>query len=594
MSTLSRKDSIERIEDSPDSCPTATLLNVFLLGLGMKIGGCTIAWNYGLIVGFGEYFLTVFVLGIGYLFLGLCVAEMFSIIPFSGGYYGYVRCVLGPFLGYMVGCCGICESTFQMAVSILKIGQFVTAAFDISQNFEPLWWLLIFITVLACHVFAAKWFWNWISVVASIGILLVFIYLFGTMPHLNFHHNAGEVFAQHDDNNFFSVFRLAVLFFLGFDLLTVTSNDIIRPKVVIPKVIITLIICLIILATWLMITVVSQSPGLITPELYQHSTMFPLVYGYELIFGITRRQALVLCIIPSFATPLGYMFVIGKQIQSMALSGLLPQILKETITPKLVPFNAMIAASIFAYLGLLYSWLVNPYTTLSRFATLGGCIVYILMFSCYIVCNYRYPQLPRSFRNPLGIYSAYIGILIFGASLFIMLFLSSDIPLTTVLFFLYVLFAIVYYYVVAETQQGFSADEQKLFFKVYIANLKTRQELSILQRMTSDLSALFVNLRALQGAPKVDIDPEDELYDEPIILRNNSNGGSSRRVHCAIIKDDCIHHQDGYASDLRLIDEMLLHEYEHELNDIQEIDELVMENQTSEYDEEGLELLSKK
>lgn len=51
----------------------------------MKLGGCCVAWNYGLITGFWEYFIAVTLVGLGYLMLGLCMAEMVSIMTFDGG-----------------------------------------------------------------------------------------------------------------------------------------------------------------------------------------------------------------------------------------------------------------------------------------------------------------------------------------------------------------------------------------------------------------------------------------------------------------------------------------------------------------------------
>jgi amino acid transporter len=167
-------------EEEDEGPPNATWVNAFLLGIAMKLGGCTIAWNYGLVVGFWGYFMAVVVIGCGYAMLGLCMSEMISIMSFSGGYYGYARCAIGPFPGYIVGCCGIMESVFSMSMSVLKIGQFFTLVFELDRQYEILWWFLTFGFVICSHAIGAQYFWYWIAFIALSCLTLVFIYLFGS------------------------------------------------------------------------------------------------------------------------------------------------------------------------------------------------------------------------------------------------------------------------------------------------------------------------------------------------------------------------------------------------------------------------------
>jgi len=232
-----------------------------------------------------------------------------------------------------------------------------------------------------------------------------------------------------------------------------------------------LISTLFVLAIWLLFSVACQAPG-VTKQLYQLPTLFPLIFGYERIFGISRLSATCIAIIPSFSTVLAYMYVVGKQVNSMAKSGLLPAIFKITVTEERVPLLGMIFVCCFATTGLFYSWWANPYTTLSRFSTLSGCIIYVSMFVCYIIFNTRYSNMERSFRNPLGIASAIFGILIFTSVFIIIISFNLEYYQVTVLFAGYLLIVTIYYYMYAETHQFFSASEQKVFFKAYIVNSK--------------------------------------------------------------------------------------------------------------------------
>jgi amino acid transporter len=170
----------------------------------------------------------VIIVGIGYLMIGLCMAEMVSILTFDGGYYGYARVTLGPLGGYLVGCSGLIESIFYFGAYILKIGQFVKICFNVDDKYYPLVWSLTYVLLITIHACLGKHFWKSISFYAICTIILLIIYLFGSMPHLDFEKFATESPAFNKDPQvFFDVFQLCVVFFLGFDLLTLASSEVI-------------------------------------------------------------------------------------------------------------------------------------------------------------------------------------------------------------------------------------------------------------------------------------------------------------------------------------------------------------------------------
>lgn len=187
------------------------------------------AWNYGLATGFWEYFIAVLVLGCGYLMLGLCMAEMVSIMTFDGGYYGYARVILGPLGGYLVGCSGLMESIFYFAAYPLKIAEMLEVCFEINTAYDPLLWLGIYVCLFVLMIMMTKYFWQIISLYTVCIICLVLVYLFGSMPVLDFQQyalmNTASGFKQ-DPNLFLDIFRLSVVFFIGFDLLTLTSSEV--------------------------------------------------------------------------------------------------------------------------------------------------------------------------------------------------------------------------------------------------------------------------------------------------------------------------------------------------------------------------------
>lgn len=469
-----------------------------LLGVMMKLGGCTVNWNYGLIAGFWHFFVAILFMGMGYIILGLCMSEMVSIMSFSGGYYGYARCAIGPYIGFLTGCCSIFENTFQYSISVMKIAQFCTLLFNTSPFWEPIWWLCTFVVVIACHLGGMKWLWTRvIPFTAIIMLLLIGVYLLGSIPALNFSDNVIKEPMTSSGNEFFNVFRLAALFFMGFDMLTLTSNHIEEPRIGIPRAMLSLIAILFLLSLWLLVTVSSQSPG-VTTTLYQHSSLFPLAFGYVDMFHVSYQQALCFSVIPSFGTCIGYSYVLAKQVHAMAKSGLLPAWLKITTGTEEgegTPLFALLAVMVFAACGLFYAWAVDPYMLLTRLTILAGCVVYLCMFTCYIVFKTRFSNLERKFRSPLGITGAVIGIAIFGFTLIVLIFFHREEYQITIVFLAYVVIMSLYYYYYAEVHQTFSATEQKVFFKAYIVNMKRRKKQGTTARIGHDIMRMF-RLRA--------------------------------------------------------------------------------------------------
>eukprot|EP01040_Poterioochromonas_malhamensis_P007058 gene7058-7620_t len=350
----------ERKEGDPCLEPVAraSFTHVYLLALAMKLGGCTIAWNYGFAAGFWEYFLAVIGLGTAYVLFGLCMAEMVSIMTFSGGYYGYARVILGPLGGYLVG-----------------------------------------------------WF----------------------------------------------------------DLLTLTASEVSDAKRSIPQALIAGIVTVLILAIWLMFTVASQPPG-VTPQLYSDATYFPLVFGYMHIFNISYKTATAISAIPIIGSSFAYLYIIAKQVKSMANSALLPKFFSKSITigNQSIPIVAYIVVCIAGFAANYFAWFINLYRTSSRFAS-------------------RYSHMERSFKNPFGAYSAIIGSVIFLAVLVILIGFHTEYRGVTILYFSYMAVMLLYYYVHVETNQKFSSMEQKVFFKAYILNFNKRKKKSFFQKAKGDL-----------------------------------------------------------------------------------------------------------
>lgn len=197
----------------------------------MKIGCLSITWHYGMTVGIYEDLIAFLVIASAYLMLALCMAEMVSIMSFSGGYYGYARCAMGPLIGYLVGCSGVWESMFYMSIYILKLGQTATYCFDVPEDQQPYVWIVVYVCLILFHLCSGQYFWKTTILLGITALLVIMIYLFGSMNQLNFHHYAfldSNGFQKSNSyQEFLTVLRLSILFFIGFDMITLTSSDII-------------------------------------------------------------------------------------------------------------------------------------------------------------------------------------------------------------------------------------------------------------------------------------------------------------------------------------------------------------------------------
>jgi amino acid transporter len=232
------------------------------------------------------------------------------------------------------------------------------------------------------------------------------------------------------------------------------------------------------LALWFIVTVGSQPPGTVE-ALYSFHQYFPLVHGYMTMFNISYSGGLVFCVIPCFGSALVMIYIISRQLYSMSSSGLLPAFLSTspisseannhilTTQQKMLQIRTYGLICIAGYLAGILGLGVNKYVGNTQFATIAGCLVYIAMFWCYGVFKWRYSHMERTFRNPLGTFSACIGAFIF--------FIGFVFVLQFAVYFVYFSFItvmIIYYFCFVQSNQRFSASEQEVFFKAYVMKSK--------------------------------------------------------------------------------------------------------------------------
>lgn len=145
--------------------------------MGLTLGGTVVGWNAGLVEGFWVYFVSYTIVAIGYLMLILCLAELTSIMAFAGGAYGYIRCSVSPFLGYLMGCCEWLQYSLFVVCSVTYIGFAFTEATGQNRAWELLEYIVVYFFLLIFHIRGGRYFWFAMSVCAVLTVLTVALYV---------------------------------------------------------------------------------------------------------------------------------------------------------------------------------------------------------------------------------------------------------------------------------------------------------------------------------------------------------------------------------------------------------------------------------
>ncbi len=231
------------------------------------------------------------------------------------------------------------------------------------------------------------------------------------------------------------------------------------------------IVTLILTAISIFFTTTSQYPG--TADVGQ--ALLPLNYGFQRLFSLNNADVTWLAVPSTYATGFGFMFVYGRQMCSMARSGLLPTIFKLRTKSSRSPYAALIIGSIISLIGVLSIYYTDESLLLDVFSIciLASYTVYIFALFSYIIFKRRYSSLNRDFINPLGIPSAIIGIGIFTIGIISILgYHNGHHYIPILVFVIYVVLCSCYYLFLGYKKQQLSEEEQKILFRAYVINGK--------------------------------------------------------------------------------------------------------------------------
>ncbi len=449
---------------------SVTKFDVFLLGVCGVLSGQVTAW--GDATGYGYWVLLASVIfpSLGYVILSFCVAEMTSALPFSGGIYGIVRAFTTPMLGFVVAVFEIMLNVSYVSPVVYLLGSLPATYGAMPEEMILINCLIIYLIIVAILLVGGRVFWTTNKIMGLHVLLLFVIYIFGSSSFANFSQwGRGEYYnSSNHASEFMQKIPTVSTCYLGVQLTPLSSRLVQNPKKDVPIAMCSLILVCVCMNFALFTLASSQYPGIDGLSVGD----FPLTFGFGNIFHVSYESAVWLNSPCLFSTAFGFIFFCGRQMSCMAGSRLLPEMFQLTIPSFDTPYVSIIAFVLISFLlNIITFYYEDSIKTLYIMSSLSSFIVYTLALVGYIRFHKVYSSLERFFASPLGVYGAYVGIIIFafcavgGAA-----FQESFVPIIIIGV---VAVMSVIYFIFFSGEHVFSEEERKELFKAYLVNGKS-------------------------------------------------------------------------------------------------------------------------
>lgn len=209
---------------------------------------------------------------------------------------------------------------------------------------------------------------------------------------------------------------------------------------------------------------------------FQHlHEAFPLSYGLRDNLSVPYAVGAALTLAPNFASGLGFIYASMHLVQAMSLSGLVSPFFKPTMGKAKVPMRSLVTSCVGQYVVAVIGWAASDNPPFYPICVIAACSVYVGVFAAYATFHFKFANMERKFRSPLGLAGAAYGALIFGMTFFEIAIDTID-QYVIVVFVGIMLSAAAYYVMVVEARQFFSPEEQKRFMKAYILNANKKKK----------------------------------------------------------------------------------------------------------------------
>jgi len=441
-----------------------SVFDIWSLGITITIAGSYVSWNEGLACGFGGFSLAIACIGSAYLFLVCSISEMISALPFAGGAYGLVRCTLGFYPGFLVGCCEAFEFILCVSQATTISASLICSSFGITSGCaNPLLCLMFYVISAGVQIQGTFFLFKFANILAVASFTIILLYLGISFQSVRFTENvvSRAPFFVGNFPQFFASLPTAAWFFWGIEALVfacdMTGKS--NPRVIIPRGCVVLIVTL--LATSVLIFFVSCSlpPGID----FLKFEFLPLHIGFTYL-GVSFRNATLFTIPASLAAAYGYMFAYGKLIYFLASSGLLPRMLCWKWKSRDTPVAAIVVGSILSYaVCLVILFFPSLGVDLDNVCLVPAFIGYCLQCVGYLYLKTKFQKIKRLFHSPFGISGAVFSFVVFSCALVSAAGFQRDRYIALLSNICVCVVLSIYYFTIVKFSQTFSAEEQRIF-----------------------------------------------------------------------------------------------------------------------------------
>lgn len=364
----------------------------------------------------------------------LCIsmAELATLMPFSGGVYGFARAALGPWGGLIAGISQIIEYQLALSTIVVAIGLGLASVIKELTGISvpsPLLWAIVIAIFLALNSWDTKLFFRsavFLSI-APLVVLAAFWYL--AIPEFDISYLLhtttnmdGSSFLPNGLVGIAWALPFAIWFFLSIEIVTLAGEETRDPQKNIPRSFLWAFLILTVAALATLFLNAGIPPGVEKIG----SSDAPLLLGFQTLIGnrIPSAVLILMILIGSIASFHSTIYAAGRGIYSLARAGYLPAVIAKKSKNHNTPYVALIIVAALTFLlsaGTLL--LQNEASAIGIFlnmSVLGAILSYSLTLISFIILRCRYPKTSRPYTSPLGVTGAITGLLIAAFTLLLM------------------------------------------------------------------------------------------------------------------------------------------------------------------------------
>ena len=527
---------------------TVTWRGVLLYGTCVLLGNHFANWSVGFKAGFWSFIGIMLIISTSFGCEMLCIAEMTSALPFSGGTYGVVRVTLGDFAGYLVGTAEAFQYILYVAFTTIALGKYITVMTGYNENYEPLYWFIMYTTIIVLLAFRRTLFWKSIWILGIYILVMILLFCTMTLEYTNFNKyttdtDTTEVTTTEGSYLFFESIQQGSWFFnLAGKIMPLTCSETINPTLNVPKAMYYNYILSIISAFTIVFCVASLNPGI---QLLK-TNKTPLIFGFSKIFNITPIQALSFTFIAKFATCLPYAFAYSIQLTAITKSGYLFQSFQniKNFNNNTKYILSILSGSALGFIinVILWFWDKNYTQYVSNGYKILGYLINLTIFVTYIVFKSKFSTLIKTYESPVGIYGAIYGLVMFSIVFICIgaLWSRTDRWSTFVLLISFLLVWSAPYFLYYRHHLTYSEEESTIMFIAYVikanqarrAGQAKKESLRAKKRSKNTLESTptrpALRSRGQATTPTGTIGMSISVEDNSVTYLNNSNNSNNR------------------------------------------------------------------